>query len=65
MKTLFIIIGLVISLSLIGMLISLIGLVFVEWPPLRSVLNVLFLVLIISSVTFVVTLMVIPHGRIE
>ncbi len=63
MKTLFIVLGLLMSSSFIILNLSLVGLIFIKWLPLLDVVKALFAVFILSCLSFLVILVFIPHGR--
>jgi hypothetical protein len=63
MKNLFIVLGLLMSSSLIVLNLSLVGLIFTNWLPLFDFVKTLFAVFTLSCLSFLFILVFIPHGK--
>jgi hypothetical protein len=64
MRILFILLGLIIAISSITLLGVMICLILTDWPLLYFE-KILFLINIIALAIFVITLTIIPHGKID
>jgi len=63
MKNLFIVLGLVITLSFIALILSLTALTLACWPQAVYFVKAEFVVFAVSCFSFVITLVLIPHRR--
>jgi len=63
MRNLFIVLGLIISTSFIMLALSLTGFILLSWSPIIYGVKAEFVVFVLSCLSFVGTLIFIPHGR--
>jgi len=63
MKNLFIVLGLVITLSFTALILSLTALTLACWPQAVYFVKVEFVVFVVTCLAFAGTLIFIPHGK--